>query len=84
MKTTARKLCLNLDELSVESFDTLDAPFARPGTVRAYLCSDVCTASCDPTCGILPPSAESECNALPESRHCGGTQDLSICGPCCV
>jgi hypothetical protein len=84
MKSTPRKLSLNLDELSVESFETLDIASARRGTVRAYVCSDVCTASCDPTCGILPQSAESECNALPQSRFCGGTQDLSICGPCCV
>ena len=84
MKTISRKLSLDLDQLSVESFDTLDAAIARRGTVRAYVCSDVCTASCDPTCGILPASAESECNALPQSRFCGKTQDLSICGPCCV
>ena len=69
MKSATRKLSLNLDELSVESFDTLDAPIARRGTVRAYVCSDVCTASCDPTCGILPISAESECNALPQDTR---------------
>jgi hypothetical protein len=85
MKSAMRKLSLDLDQLSVESFDTLDTPVARRGTVRAYVCSDVCTASCDPTCGILPASAESECAALPESKFCGGTQGgMSECGPCCV
>jgi len=79
-----KKLNLDLDQLLVESFDTLEIPPARHGTVRAYVCSDVCTASCDPTCGFFPPSAESECAALPESKFCGGTQELSICGPCCA
>ena len=77
-----KKLALNLDELTVESFETHAGPRAL-GTVRAYVCSDVCTASCDPTCGILPISAESECNALPKTPFCG-SEDLSICGPCCV
>ena len=83
MKTFTRKLTLNLDELSVESFETLEGPLARRGTVRGHVCSDVCTASCDPTCGILPLSAESECNAMPKTPWCG-TGDLSVCGPCCV
>lgn len=81
---TQRKLTLDLDQLSVESFETLDARLARRGTVRAYVCSDGCTASCDPTCGILPASAESECNAMAKTPLCGGSADLSICGPCCV
>ena len=84
MRTTPRKLTLDLDELSVESFETLDGPLARRGTVRGNVCSDVCTASCDPTCGILPQSAESECAAMPRTPFCGGTGDLSVCGPCCV
>ena len=83
MKTTPRKLALDLDQLSVESFDTLDPPLARRGTIRAYVCSDACTASCDPTCGILPESAESACNAIPKTPFCG-SDDLSVCGPCCV
>ncbi len=81
-----KKLTLDLEQLSVESFETA-ANEQRRGTVRGNLCSDVCTASCPPgTCGILPVSAESECNALPASKHCGtgDTCDMSICGPCCV
>ena len=80
-----KKLSLNLEQLAVESFETARGE-RRVGTVRAYVCSDVCSASCNPTCGILPASAESECNAFPASKWCGtgDTCDLSICGPCCV
>ena len=84
MKTITRKLTLDLDQLAVESFGTEKTPAALRGTVRAHVCSDLCTYSCDPTCGILPASAESECNALPESKFCGGSQDYSGCLPCCV
>lgn len=84
MKSIARKLSLDLDQLSVESFETLDVVSARRGTVRAYVCSDVCTASCDPTCGILPASAESECAAFPRTKFCGDTQDACGSQPCCV
>jgi hypothetical protein len=81
-----KKLSLNLEQLSVESFETLDADGRRLGTVRGHLCSDVCTASCPPgTCGILPVSAESECNAIPSRGGCPvGTDDISGCQPCCV
>jgi hypothetical protein len=49
------------------------------------VCSDVCTVSCAlPTCGIVPASADSECNALPNTRFCGDTNDYSVCGPCCA
>jgi len=81
-----KKLNLNLEHLEVESFETAGGE-PRVGTVRGHVCSDVCTASCPPgTCGILPQSAESECNAFPGSKFCGtgDTCDLSICGPCCV
>jgi hypothetical protein len=84
MKHPTRKLTLNLDALAVESFGTLSIPAYR-GTVRGNVCSDMCTYSCDPTCGILPASAESECAAMAKTAFCGGdTADLSICGPCCV
>jgi hypothetical protein len=82
-----KKLSLNLEQLSVESFETVDAHGRQRGTVRGNVCSDVCTASCPPgTCGILPASAESECNALPGSRFgCPiDTDDISGCQPCCV
>lgn len=81
-----KKLTLNLEALAVESFETADGE-RRVGTVRGHVCSDVCTASCPPgTCGILPQSAESECNAFPATRFCGtgDTCDFSVCGPCCV
>ena len=81
-----RKLSLNLEQLAVESFEIANDRRAR-GTVRGHdVCSDACTISlCAPTCGMMPLSAESECNALPETKFCGGdTQDFSACGPCCV
>ena len=82
MKT---KLSLNLDELAVESFEIVNERQAK-GTVRGHVCSDFCTVSlCAPTCGIMPASAESDCAALPQSKYCtGDTQDMSVCGPCCV
>jgi hypothetical protein len=82
MKT---KLSLNLEQLSVESFEIANERQIK-GTVRGHddVCTDVCTASCGGTCGILPASAESECNALPQTKHCDGTQDVSVCAPCCV
>lgn len=80
-----KKLNLNLEQLAVESFETAMGE-KRLGTVRGYVCSDVCTVSCAlPTCGIVPASADSECNALPNTRFCGGdTSDYSVCGPCCA
>jgi hypothetical protein len=77
----SRKLSLDLDQLSVESFQTLDAAGPRQGTVRAYVCSDFCSVSaCNPTCGIQPASGDSECNALPATRFCPEpTQDLAQC-----
>jgi hypothetical protein len=79
-----KKLSLNLDNLTVESFETAESE-ERLGTVRGHVCSDVCTASCAGTCGILPASAESECFALPKTRFCtGDTEDISGCQPCCV
>jgi len=84
MKNPARKLSLNLDALEVESFGTQTIPAYR-GTVRGNVCSDLCTYSCDPTCGILPASAESECAAMARTAFCGGgSEDMSVCGPCCA
>lgn len=79
-----RKLNLDLGDLKVESFGTESLPAAIRGTVRANVCSDLCTYSCDPTCGIMPASAESECNALPKTAFCGGSDEYSGCIPCCV
>ncbi|HSU15933.1 hypothetical protein [Longimicrobium sp.] len=79
-----KKMSLNLEQLAVESFEIANER-ALKGTVRGHdVCSDVCTASCGGTCGILPASAESECAAFPRTRFCGGTEDLSVCQPCCV
>jgi hypothetical protein len=77
------KLSLNLDQLAVESFEIANDRQMK-GTVRGYVCSDMCTASCDPTCGILPASAESECNAFAQTAFCGDTQDVCGSMPCCV
>jgi hypothetical protein len=79
-----RKMSLNLDQLAVESFEITNDR-AMKGTVRGHdVCSDVCTASCAGTCGILPASAESECAALPQTKFCGDTQDVCGSQPCCV
>jgi hypothetical protein len=76
-----KKLSLNLEQLSVESFETAEGE-KRTGTVRAYICSDVCTASCQPTCGNVPISYDSGCEfgALAASRlNCGDTEDFRCC-----
>jgi hypothetical protein len=81
-----KKLSLDLDALAVESFEIANDRLAK-GTVRGHdVCSDMCTISlCAVTCGIMPASAESECNALPQTKFCTGeTQEMSVCGPCCV
>jgi hypothetical protein len=80
-----KKMSLNLDQLTVESFEIRNER-AIKGTVRGHdVCSDVCTASCAGTCGILPASAESECAAFAATKFCAGdTQDLTGCQPCCV
>jgi hypothetical protein len=80
------KLSLNLEQLSVESFETADTR-AMKGTVRGHdVCSDVCTYSCAGTCGAPLQSMDSDCyNALPATRFCtGDTQDLTGCQPCCA
>jgi hypothetical protein len=83
-----KKLSLNLEALAVESFDTAENGEKKIGTVRAYVCSDMCSGSCQPTCGIVPVSYDSECDwgAIPVSGfNCtGDTVELSVCGPCCV
>ena len=79
-----KKMSLNLDQLAVESFE-ISNDRAMKGTVRGHdVCSDVCTASCAGTCGILPASAESECAAFAKTRFCGDTQDVCGSQPCCV
>lgn len=83
MKTL--KLKLDLDRLAVESFDTAALPAARRGTVRGHVCSDACTVSiCNPTCGIMPASANSACEAMARTPFCGDTNDITGCQPCCV
>ena len=79
-----KKMSLNLDQLTVESFEIANARQMR-GTVRGHdVCSDVCTFSCAGTCGILPPSAESACEAFPRTQVCGDTNDVCGSMPCCA
>ncbi|HEX6750441.1 MAG TPA: hypothetical protein VF092_24320 [Longimicrobium sp.] len=83
MKKTL-KLALNLDQLAVESFEIAN-PRQMRGTVRGHdVCSDACTFSCAGTCGILPASAESECNALPRTQVCQDTNGVCASQPCCA
>ena len=77
-----KKLSLDLNQLAVESFET-DADGQSPrGTVRGNAETDCCTFSCQGTCGAPPPS--SYYAAIPLSRFCLDTEDMTGCQPCCV
>jgi hypothetical protein len=83
-KRRMKKMSLNLDQLTVESFEVSNSRMIK-GTVRGHdVCSDLCTYSCNGTCGAPLLSAESECNVIPQSNFCGDTQDITGCQPCCV
>jgi hypothetical protein len=78
------KLKLNLDELTVDSFDTT-RPAAKQGTVFGEQCTcytnctcpgcPTCYASCNGTCG---GTCEASCNGT----CAGGTCDASCNGTC--
>jgi hypothetical protein len=77
------KLKLNLDQLSVDSFDTTK-PEAKTGTVFGEQCTCytnctcpgcyTCDASCNGTCGA---TCDASCNGT-----CGATCDASCNGTC--
>jgi hypothetical protein len=75
-----KKLSLDLANLRVDSFETVDGAEGR-GTVQGLGGSDCYTYSCPPngTCGASPPSTI-EARAL-----FGRTRvELTFCLPCCV
>jgi hypothetical protein len=82
------KLKLDLDQLTVESFDTDASGIARRGTVRAHshlcaptiadlTCLNTCD-TCDNTCGSCGASCGGTCGCT-GGYSCGGT-----CGGSCV
>ena len=82
-----KKLTLDVDRLTVQSFEIANRRQVK-GTVRAHdeeVCSDFCTVSqCAPTCGIMPASAESACEAIKQTGYCGDSLDICDSAPCCV
>ncbi|HEX6037679.1 hypothetical protein [Longimicrobium sp.] len=79
------KLKLDLDQLTVESFDTDASGIARRGTVRAHshLCgpSDVCTPTWgELTCG---DTCDNTCNTCGASCGCGGGSGYNSCYGSC-
>jgi hypothetical protein len=79
-----KKLKLDLEELSVESFSTTPEPRREGGTVFGQQCTcytqctcpgcPTCDASCNGTCG---GTCEASCNGT-----CGGTCDASCIDTC--
>ena len=84
------KLKLNLDQLTVESFNTDASEVARRGTVRAHselciptygpiTCGDSCD-TCDNTCY---DSCGASCGGCSGGYACGGTCGSSCVNPTC-
>jgi hypothetical protein len=67
-----RKLKLDLEELSVESFSTTPEPHREGGTVFGQQCTCYTQCTC-PGC----PTCDASCNGT-----CGGTCDASCNGTC--
>ena len=70
-----KKLKLELDELTVDTFETGNTE-AMPGTVRGR--QDCVTYSCAGTCGAPPPSDGTALEAKPTRV------DITLCVPCCA
>jgi hypothetical protein len=80
-----RKLALKVDDLRVDSFETVEAPEGR-GTVAAHARTEDlnCTGDCpsaQPTCGIVPATFEADCYP---AKPGGGGGEYSLDLPCCV
>jgi hypothetical protein len=85
------KLKLNLDDLTVDSFDTI-RPVPKPGTVFGEQCTcytqctcpgcPTCDASCNGTCGdTCPNTCAYTCDDASCGATCGDTYDPDMCGP---
>ena len=82
------KLKLNLEDLSVDTFDTT-APHKAKGTVFGEQCTcytqctcpgcPTCDASCNGTCGDTCPNT---CAYTCDDASCAGTCAASDCAPC--
>lgn len=85
-----KKLNLNLEDLRVESFDTLPAPQGEKGTVQGYgtpplvscgetACDDTCFGTCEQSCNgtCEGDTCEGTCY-----NSCGGTCSASCGGTC--
>ena len=71
-----KKLRLNLEELSVETFDPEIAPEAARGTVRGYNTAQVCGHTPDGFC----PYDTAECS-VDTCDHTCGCQTFADCVP---
>src|SRR3712207_5208118 len=72
----AGKLKLNLDQLAVDSFDTVPREQAVRGTVRGEQCTCYTACTC-PGCPTCDASCNGSCAA-----SCNGTCDASCNGTC--
>lgn len=80
-----KKMKLDLEELSVETFDTLPGSSGKAGgTVRAYLnteeiisCISFCEACTGDTCDTCAASCGGTCNTC---STCGGSTCEGTCG----
>jgi hypothetical protein len=73
-----RKLKLDLDQLTVDSFDT-EARAERSGTVFGEQCTCYTNCSC-PGCPTCDASCNGTCNTC--NASCNGTCDASCNGTC--
>ena len=80
-----KKLALNVEELTVTSFETSRAPAER-GTIHGNAgthgntCAGTCNFSCAGTCDIsCVPSCISTCDAAPCNFSVEGPSVCSIC-----
>jgi hypothetical protein len=81
------KLKLDLDQLTVESFNTDASGIARRGTVRAH--SDLCAATflpqitCGDTCDTCNNTCYNTCAASCGGGCTGGNTCFGTCGASC-
>src|SRR6476620_5056774 len=73
-----KKLALDLDGLSVESFDTAPAA-GRGGTVHARSGTTYADESCNGTCDASCPSWGGTCAGSCAGATCGSTCDYATC-----
>ena len=75
-----KKLSLSLDALRVESFETTDG-LSAGGTVRAFVDTDCCTASCTGTCGaqLMSDRAAAIQSEYSKCLNCDRTRGFECC-----